>query len=170
MHENKVAKLPASWAEDSNNNNNEDANANATNGVVNGHTTTTANGHSSSPSPSADDGHLLPPAFLKGKAVRTVYGLVPLAHALDWPAFASYDELAGCAAWLGGRIPTLEEARSLYCYADELAQRRRKGAAEAENKLGKTVPAVNGYVQLSTLPPPFFFLFLFFLSHCCCFL
>ncbi|KAK7753687.1 hypothetical protein SLS62_004309 [Diatrype stigma] len=154
MHENQVTKLPASWAEDIHNKNKDeipskplDTATTTTNGV-HGHSTTTATANViTPPSPSADDDNNgPPPAFLQGKAVRTVYGLVPLAHALDWPALASYDELAGCAAWLGGRIPTLEEARSLYGYADELAQRRRKGAAEAENQLGKTVPAVNGHL------------------------
>ena len=58
------------------------------------------------------------PAFVKGKAIRTVYGSVPLKHALDWPVMASYDELVAYAKWAGGRIPTLEEVRSLYNYAD----------------------------------------------------
>ncbi len=79
-------------------------------------------------------------AYLEGKAVRTVYGLVPLKYALDWPVFASYDELTGCASWMGGRIPTLEEARSIYHYVDHLKLK------QAEQQLGKTVPAVNGYV------------------------
>lgn len=76
---------------------------------------------------------------MSDKAVRTVYGLVPLKHALDWPVFASYDELSACAAWMGGRIPTFEEARSIYTYAEEL---KRK---EAEKHLSKIVPAVNGW-------------------------
>ena len=82
----------------------------------------------------------LPVSFIRDKSVRTVYGLVPLALALDWPVFASYDELAGCAAWLGGRIPTLEEARSIYEHVDE-AQKLSMGTT-----LAKKVPAVNGYV------------------------
>jgi hypothetical protein len=69
-----------------------------------------------------------------------VYGSVPLKYALDWPIHASYDELAGCAAWMGGRIPTMEETRSIYSHVDGLRSK------EAENQLGKTVPAVNGYV------------------------
>lgn len=77
--------------------------------------------------------------YLASKAVRTVYGLVPLQYALDWPVFASYDELHGCAAWMGGRIPTFEEARSIYSYVNAM-----KGK-EANQKLTKTVPAVNGY-------------------------
>jgi len=81
---------------------------------------------------------LVPESFFKDKAVRTVYGLVPLKYALDWPVFGSYDELAGCAAWMGGRIPTFEEARSIYFHADMLKKK------EAEKQLGKTVPAVNG--------------------------
>ena len=59
-------------------------------------------------------------AFLEGKAVRTVYGPVPLILALDWPVVGSYDELAGCAEWLGGRIPTMEEAKAIYAEAEEM--------------------------------------------------
>ena len=76
--------------------------------------------------------------FVQGKAVRTMYGLVPLNQALDWPVAASYDELAGCAKYMGGRIPTLEEARSIYHHADNL---KRKEAAKA---LDRKIPAVNG--------------------------
>lgn len=105
------------------------------NGYANGHVTNGClNSHSNGFSP-------LSTAFLEGKAVRTVYGLVPLKYALDWPVFASYDELAGCAAWMGGRIPTFEEARSIYSFADGLQ------AKEAEQHLGRTVPAVNAYTS-----------------------
>jgi hypothetical protein len=81
---------------------------------------------------------------LEGKAVRTVYGLVSLEFALDWPVFSSYDELAGCASWMGGRIPTFEEARSIYSHVDGLKTK------EAEQHLGKTVPAVNAYVTYNS--------------------
>jgi len=77
--------------------------------------------------------------FVHDKAARTVYGLVPLKFALDWPVSASYDELAGCAQYMGGRIPTLEEARNIYSHADATKKR------EASNARGKTIPAVNGY-------------------------
>lgn len=77
---------------------------------------------------------------LQGKFVRTVYGSVPLEYALDWPVFASYDELAGCASWMGGRIPTVEEARSIYAYVDRL---RAKDISKA---LGRTIPAVNSHL------------------------
>jgi hypothetical protein len=73
-----------------------------------------------------------------GKYVRTVYGTVPLEYALDWPVMASYDELVGCAQWMGGRIPTMEEARSIYNYVDSLKD------PEIEKLLGNTIPAVNG--------------------------
>lgn len=96
-----------------------------TNGTLNG-----VNGHVN-----GDDGFS---SFLKGKAVRTVYGPVPLEYALDWPVSASYDELHGCAKYMGGRIPTHEEAQSIYAYADALKQK------EATNALGETIPAVNG--------------------------
>lgn len=78
--------------------------------------------------------------FIHDKAVRTVYGPVPLKLALDWPISASCDELKGCANYMGGRIPTMEEARSIYNYASD-----QKKAAFS-NALGKTIPAVNGYV------------------------
>lgn len=109
-----------------------------TNGYTNGHTNGRTNGHS--------NGHVdlncpLTKEYLEGKAVRTVYGLVPLKYALDWPVFASYDELAGCASWMGGRIPTVEEARSIYSHVDRMKLK------EAEQHLGKMVPAVNGRVR-----------------------
>lgn len=90
------------------------------------------------------NGHSKPltEAFLKSKAVRTVYGPVPLQYALDWPVIASYDELAGCAKWMHGRIPTMEETRSLYSYVDEL-----KAMEKGEVRNG-TIPAVNGYVHI----------------------
>jgi hypothetical protein len=55
---------------------------------------------------------------------------------------ASYDELAGFAGWCGGRIPTVEEVKSIYEYAEELKSK------DFEKALGKTIPAVNGYVGL----------------------
>lgn len=130
MYDAHVTKMPASWAE-------VDAvpdgeYATNGNGLVNGNM---ANGHSNGHTAGTDH---LPKSFLDGKAVRTVYGLVPLKYALDWPVFASYDELAGCASWMGGRIPTADEARSIYAHVN-IAKK-----AEAERKLGKTVPAVNG--------------------------
>lgn len=78
--------------------------------------------------------------FVRDKAVRTVYGLVPLKYAMDWPISASYDELLGCAAWMGGRIPTMEEARSIYRYAEEM-----KGK-ESEKVNARNIPAVNGHL------------------------
>ncbi|KAK8051383.1 hypothetical protein PG993_002768, partial [Apiospora rasikravindrae] len=117
MYDTKTTKLPASWED------------NDTNGNADGYT----NGH-------AENGNALPSSFLEGKSIRTVYGLVPLKYALDWPISASYDELAGCAAWMGGRIPTLEEARSVYTHVDYMRQE------QAERTLGKTVPAVNGHL------------------------
>jgi L-histidine Nalpha-methyltransferase / hercynylcysteine S-oxide synthase len=83
--------------------------------------------------------------YLEGIAVRTVYGLVPLKYALHWPVIASYDELASCATWMGGRIPTMEEARSIYSHVDGLKLK------EAEQQLGKTVPAVNGFAPQAAL-------------------
>lgn len=132
-----ITQVPAAWAEFG-----PDMSEEATNGITNG--TNTANGHTNGHSGHReDDASEIRESFLEGKFVRTVYGLVPLKHALDWPLFASYDELSGCASWMGGRIPTFEEARSIYAYVDVLKEE------EAERKLGRTVPAVNGLVVLS---------------------
>ncbi|ROT41798.1 hypothetical protein SODALDRAFT_346957 [Sodiomyces alkalinus F11] len=92
-------------------------------------------------------------SFLDAFAVRTVYGPVPLKHALDWPVFASYDELSGCATWMGGRIPTFEETRSIYSYVHRLKKQRQ----EPEHTLGTTVPAVNKHLSnggVDETPPP----------------
>jgi hypothetical protein len=129
MYDTKTAKFPASWAEEVS------QPADGTNGTGNGNADRHLRRHSLNPNNWATN---VPASFLEGKAVRTVYGLVPLKFALDWPVFASYDELANCAAWMGGRIPTFEETRSIYSYVDYMRK------AQAENKLGRTVPAVNG--------------------------
>jgi len=122
----ECSRIPASWAEKQS----------QTNGNINGHT----NGHGNGKSDDIIRSVPLTKQYLEGKSVRTVYGLVPLCHALDWPVFASYDELAGCAKWMDGRIPTFEEARSIYSHVDGLR------IEEAEQHLGKTVPAVNGHL------------------------
>lgn len=65
--------------------------------------------------------------FLDGLSVRTVFGRIPLELCLDWPVMASYNELEGYAKWMGCRIPSFEEARSLYKYSAEL----KSGNAES---------------------------------------
>lgn len=81
--------------------------------------------------------------FLSGKSVRTVYGAIPLQLALDWPVFASYNELASCAAWMGGRIPTKEEVRSIYSFVDTT------NSSMTDSILTKKISAVNGYMITS---------------------
>ncbi|KAK0641576.1 C-type lectin protein [Cercophora newfieldiana] len=120
MYDMSIDKVPASWAES----------VDKVNRDTNGH----ANGVSSVAT--------LPETFLDGKSVRSIFGLVPLKHALDWPVFASYDELSGCAAWMGGRIPTFEETRSIYAHVNAMKKKK-----EVERQLGKTVPAVNGHLS-----------------------
>ncbi len=78
-------------------------------------------------------------AYLKDKSVKTVYGPVPLRHALHWPVMASYDELSGCAKWMNGRIPTADEVRSIYNYVDVAK------AKEGQSVLSRKISAVNGY-------------------------
>ncbi|OAQ87380.1 hypothetical protein VFPBJ_01420 [Purpureocillium lilacinum] len=157
MYDTNVSQIPASWSTtapptppsrngadtngtniNTNGNGHGGHNGNGTTNGVNG-----ANGHGRSPSAAGGGSGILsalPEAFLRDKAVRTVYGLVPLRLALDWPVFASYDELARCASWMGGRVPTFEEARSIYAYVD--AQRE----VSTHSKLANKVPAVNGHL------------------------
>lgn len=118
MEREAIQKIPASWAEGP-------ANGNHINGYSNSHMNEY---HANS---------INHRRFFDGKTVRTVFGPVPLKLALDWPVMASFDELAGCATWMGGRIPTMEEVRSIYEYVEEL---KAKGF---ENALQKTIPAVN---------------------------
>jgi hypothetical protein len=122
--------IPASWCEHSYFNG-KDAKVNGRNGEVNGH----ANGTNGST-----------PNITEGKFVRTVYGTVPLKFAMGWPVVASYDELAGCAQWMGGRIPTMEEVRSIYSYVESMKPK-------FEKSLGNTIPAVNGYAMLRLIEP-----------------
>ena len=120
-------RLPASWVQDS-----------SSNGL------STANVLSHPTANVARDGAMdgdvksATSTFLQGKSVRTVYGLVPLVQALDWPVMASYDELTGFAKWLNGRIPSLEEVQSIYRYVDELKTK------EPDKVLAKRIAAVNG--------------------------
>lgn len=117
MTQRGIQKIPASWSDSVACANHADE---TTNGYQNGH----ING----------DGNA---SFVEGKSVRTVFGPVPLKLALDWPIMAAYDELACCAKWMGGRIPTMAEVRSIYEYVGELK------ANVFENALQKTIPAVN---------------------------
>lgn len=134
LYANKIDKVPASWAGPGGEAS-ADGHVNGDKSRNNGHTSGAVNGSADGASDASVHASL---EFLEKLAVRTVYGLIPLRLALDWPVFASYDELSGCAAWMGGRIPTLEEAQSIYVHAEVLKQEA------AEKTLGKTVPAVNG--------------------------
>lgn len=98
------------------------------------------------------DGHssyqngLSPPltnAYLTGKSVRTVYGPISLEYALDWPVFASYDELSRCATWMNGRIPSVQEVRSIYNYVDPNKNKK------TDSINTKKISAVNGQVSPS---------------------
>jgi formylglycine-generating enzyme required for sulfatase activity len=117
LEESGFLNIPASWIEVS-----DHCNSKVSNGITNGY----ANGNY------LED-------FVSRKAVRTVFGRVPLKYALDWPVMASYDELAGCASWLGGRIPTMEEVRSIYHYVEQLK------ASDVQNRT-ETIPAVNSHL------------------------
>ncbi|KAF6230914.1 hypothetical protein HO173_010822 [Letharia columbiana] len=106
------------------------------------------------------DGHssyqngLSPPltnAYLTGKSVRTVYGPISLEYALDWPVFASYDELSRCATWMNGRIPSVQEVRSIYNYVDPNKNKK------TDSINTKKISAVNGHLSnegVEISPPP----------------
>ena len=96
---------------------------------------------------------IIPQTYLDNKYVRTVFGAVPLVDTLTWPVSASYNELAGCAQYMGGRIPTFEEARSIYAYAEQTA---RSSKHAVEQRLGRTIPAVNSHLINNGVPesPP----------------
>ena len=115
LEKTETTSIPASWTTM------DEASAAAPNGKTNGHVAGKVT-HD----------------FVHGKAVRTVYGSIPLRFALDWPVAASYDELVGCAKWMGGRIPTLQETRSIYHHVELLKER------EIGKTIGRTIPAVNG--------------------------
>ncbi|KIW01917.1 dimethylhistidine N-methyltransferase [Verruconis gallopava] len=115
-------KLPASWS--------------STKSTPNGHFNGHMNGDSNGVANAAVNGE----NFVDGKEVKTVFGSIPLKLALDWPVMASYDELLGFAHWAGGRIPTMEEVKSIYEYAEELKVK------DFVNALGETIPAVNGHL------------------------
>lgn len=116
-------ELPASWISSK-------AQTNGYGGLANG---ITMNGNAEPDSTPSSH-------FLEGKAVRTVYGPIPLKFALDWPVMASYDELAAYAKWCDGRIPTFEELRSIYNHV--LTQEPL-----AEKTPSSLVPAVNGHLS-----------------------
>ncbi|KAI9693514.1 MAG: hypothetical protein M1820_009202 [Bogoriella megaspora] len=123
-----IGTIPAGWlTKDTRNGDHPTNGLNELNDHVNGH-------HNDA------NGSLKTDSFVEDKYVKTVYGPVPLSYALDWPIMASYDELAGCAAWMGGRIPTVEEAESIYAYAEKIKER------DAHKALGNAIPAVNAHL------------------------
>ncbi|KAK6438303.1 hypothetical protein LTR95_005494 [Oleoguttula sp. CCFEE 5521] len=115
-------QLPSSWLSSSNAIG-ASTHSNGSNGHTNGH----INGNSDLPS------------FLAPISLRTFHGPIPISLALHHPVSASYDELAGCAAYMGGRIPTQLEAQSIYSHAENL----RKQAVQT---LGANIPAVNAHL------------------------
>jgi formylglycine-generating enzyme required for sulfatase activity len=116
--------VPASWRE---------ATASDQKNGVSGKRDSVVNGDSHGLSDLARD-------LAEDKYIRTVYGNIPLRYALNWPVMASYDELASCAQWMGGRVPTMEEARSIYNFVEH------RKTQKFDKALGHTIPAVNGHL------------------------
>lgn len=82
------------------------------------------------------------PVVFNGLFVKTVFGPVPLTYAQHWPVIASYDELNGCANWMGGRLPTREELQVIYSHTEVT-----KKDLEAK-KLAAMIDAVNGHLSM----------------------
>ncbi|EAW14417.1 DUF323 domain protein [Aspergillus clavatus NRRL 1] len=76
--------------------------------------------------------------FLANFAVRTVFGSIPLQFAEDWPVMASYDELSQYAEWMGCRIPTYEEVKSIYSYSARLRKLSQDEAHRTGNGVNGT--------------------------------
>lgn len=100
LEANQIREAPASWV------------------LTSGKNHAVSNGFNGS------DGHVSA-GFTSKYAVRTIFGPVPLKFAQDWPLMASYDELNGYAKWMKCRIPTYEEARSIYSYAAQFKEAER---------------------------------------------
>ncbi|KAL8669098.1 MAG: hypothetical protein Q9168_006300 [Polycauliona sp. 1 TL-2023] len=158
--------LPASWTQQTTATNGNGTTATIGNGTTatNGNGTTAANGNLESLNSHSEPSSFA--VFLEGKSVRTVYGPVALRHALGWPVSASYDELAGCAQWMNGRIPNVDEVRSIYNQVDAA---KKKQAEKAQAKLTgvnghlsndgveespPSAPALNGSSGVSDCPTP----------------
>jgi formylglycine-generating enzyme required for sulfatase activity len=106
---------------------------------VNGHHTNGngLNGHESNGHSTNGNGvntHTLE-QFINTHAIKTVYGPIPLTLALDWPLMSSYQEAEAYAGWVGARIPTIHEVRSIH----EHVEKQKKATfdhkdIEVENK------------------------------------
>ena len=69
-------------------------------------------------------------SFFDKTFIKTVYGSVSLHLAADWPVMASFQELFGYAQWIGCRIPTFNEVRSIY-HLVEQQKRTKNGVIKA---------------------------------------
>jgi len=125
LQANKLREVPASW--------------------------TLTHGNENYPIPEAVNGSSVAATedLMSNFAVRTVYGSVPLELAQDWPVIASYDELSQYASWTGCRIPTFEEARSIYSYAARLKKERQHSMANGYSNGANGVVNGNGYTKSS---------------------
>lgn len=81
--------------------------------------------------------------LLETMSIRTVFGPVPLKLAQDWPLSASYDEVANYAKWMHCRIPTCDEARSIYLYSDQLRNYRGENGHRYEDSRAQKQPETN---------------------------
>ncbi|KAI6266495.1 DUF323 domain-containing protein [Pyricularia oryzae] len=93
-------------------------------------------------------------SFIASHGIRTVWGPIPLAHALDWPATLCYNDASSYADWVGGgvRIPTMHEVRSIHEFADE--QKKKRHGVETTTRSGGPANAKNK--QMHTDPEAIF--------------
>ncbi|KAL4962527.1 DUF323 domain protein [Aspergillus stella-maris] len=100
---------------------------------------------------SVSNGHSSSEEYLERFAVRTVYGPVPLKFAQDWPVIASYEELERYASWKNCRLPTFEEAKSIYAHSAGLKESVADGVSNGATN-GTKHPLKNGYHKPTTQP------------------
>jgi hypothetical protein len=69
--------------------------------------------------------------FIDRLVTQTVYGQIPLRLALDWPIYTSSNEAERYANWVGARMPTLHEVRSIHRQIEEENAQKYESSVQA---------------------------------------
>ncbi|KAL4932946.1 DUF323 domain protein [Aspergillus undulatus] len=119
----------------------------------NGISNTPASWVKSTPLDAVSNGHTTAEDHLAGLAVRTVFGPVSLNLAQDWPVIASYEELERYASWKNCRLPTFEEAKSIYAQSARLKEADSDGVPDGTTNGAAKPHLKNGYTKPTTHQP-----------------
>jgi formylglycine-generating enzyme required for sulfatase activity len=68
--------------------------------------------------------------FIGSLVTKTVYGHIPLSLVLDWPVYTSFKEAEGYANWVGARMPTLHEVRSIHRQVEEESAQKNESSVQ----------------------------------------